>query len=72
MKNVLLAAGILLIAAGILCLLVAVLSRFGVSHVMDGSATLYEKLHRRMIAFSVTGAALVLAGAVSLFCRFYG
>ena len=69
MKKLLLIIGIILIAAGILCLLFALLSRFGYYHMLDGSNELYQRLHRRMVVFTVTGAVLAAAGTVCIVVR---
>ena len=69
MKKLLLIIGSILIAAGILCLLFALLSRFGYYHTLDGSNELYQRLHRRMVVFTVTGAVLAAAGTACIVVR---
>lgn len=69
MKKLLLIIGIILIAAGILCLLFALLSRLGYYHMLDGSNELYQRLHRRMVVFTVTGAVLAAAGTACIVVR---
>ena len=69
MKKLLLIVGIILIVACVVSWLFAALNLWGYSHVMDGSAELYHHLHRRMIAFSVTGAVLAVMGTVCMILR---
>ena len=69
MKKLLLITGMILIIACILSLLFALLNYFGYYHVLDGSASLYAKLHRRMILFLVLGIVLGIAGAVCIVTR---
>ena len=69
MKKWLLAVGIVLIAASVVCLLFAALQLFGYFHVLDGSAALYARLQQRAIAFFVIGGALLLGAIACLILR---
>ena len=69
MKKLLLALGIILIAACVISLLFAALQLFGYYHVMDGSAALYHRLQQRAIVFFVTGIVLAALAAVCLIVR---
>ncbi len=66
MGTMLLCAGIALAIAGALSLSYALLNWFAYRHVLDGSAGLYGRLHRRMIIFLVAGFVLAAAGAACL------
>lgn len=70
MKKLLLIVGIISIIVCILSLLFAALSWFGYYHLLDGSAELYTRLHRRMIVFSVIGIVLAVIGTICLIIRF--
>ena len=69
MKKLLLAVGIILIAACVISLLFAALQLFGYYHVMDGSAALYHRLQQRAIVFLVTGIVLAALGTVCMIVR---
>ena len=69
MKKMLLIAGITLIIASVLSLLYAALNLFGYYHVLDGSASLYSNLHRRMITFGLIGIVLAVLGAACFILR---
>ncbi|MBR4906259.1 MAG: hypothetical protein IKZ44_05325 [Clostridia bacterium] len=69
MKKWLLAIGIVLIVASILSLLFAALQLFGYYHVLDGSATLYARLHRRAIVSFIVGGALAVGAVACLILR---
>ena len=69
MKKALLIAGIVLIAACVLCLGLAAWNLFAYHHVLDGSAELYGRLHRLATIFFWAGAALALTGAACLIVR---
>ena len=69
MKKLLLIAGIMCLIVCVLSLLISALSWFGYYHVLDGSAELYFRLHRRMIIFLVIGLTLAVAGTGSLILR---
>ena len=69
MKKLLLIAGIVILAAAVLSLLYALLNLLGYRGVLDGSASLYERLHQRMIAFGAAGLVLALLGALCLIVR---
>ena len=70
MKKVLLIVGILIIIVGILSLLFALLNMQGYYNLRDGSSQLYNKLHQRMITYSITGIILELVGIVCFIIRF--
>lgn len=69
MKKMLFIAGIILIIAAVLAFLYAALNLFGYYHVLDGSADLYSRMHRRMIASGVIGIILAALGAACLIIR---
>ena len=69
MKKLLLIIGIVLIAAGVLALLYAGLNLFGYRHVLDGSAELYARLHRRSVLFGTVGLVLTSLGTACLIIR---
>lgn len=69
MKKLLLMIGVAIIIAGVILLAYAALNLFGYYRVMDGSAELYARLHQRATVSFVTGAVLVLLGAVSMIVR---
>ena len=62
-------AGIVIIIAGIICLLAAALQFYGYYHVLDGSAELYHRLHRRAVVFAAAGLVLTAAGAACVMLR---
>ena len=63
MKKPLLAVGIAILAAGVICLAFAALNLFGYYRVLDGSAALYARLHQRAVVSFVIGAVLATIGA---------
>ena len=69
MKKLLLIFGIILIIAGVLALLFAVLNRFGYYNLLDGSAEQYAALRRRMNISFFAGLALAALGAACIFIR---
>ena len=69
MRILLLVVSIIMIIACIVSLLYAALNCYGYYHVVDGSASLYDRLHRRMIIFFITGSVLAVIGAVCLIIR---
>ncbi len=69
MKKLLLIIGIVLIAAGVLALLFAGLNWFGYYRVLDGSAELYARLHRRTVVFGAAGLVLASLGTACLIIR---
>ena len=62
MRTFLLIVGILIIIASVLSLLYAVLNWHGYNNVIDGSASLYNNLHRKMIKYFIIGIVLALIG----------
>ena len=66
MKKLLLIIGIISIIISVLSLLFASFNFYGYYHVLDGTADLYIRLHRRMITFFVIGIALMVIGIVCL------
>ena len=69
LKKLLLIAGIIIIVACVICLAMAALNYFVYHRVLDGSPELYDRLHRRMIAFMVSGLILAIPGAASFIIR---
>ena len=69
MKKLLLAAGIICIIICILSLSFAALNLYGYYHLLDGSADLYISMHHRMKLFSAIGIALAAAGTACLIIR---
>ncbi len=69
MKKALLIIGIAAITAGVLSLIFALLNLYGYYHVMDGSAALYDRLHRRMILAFIIGAVLAGIGIICIIMR---
>lgn len=69
MKKWLLVIGIILLVACVASLLLAALQLFGYYRVMDGSAALYARLHRRAIVFFIIGGALALVAVACLVLR---
>ena len=69
MRKLLLIIGIVLIAAGVLALLFAALNLFGYHRVLDGSAELYARLHRRSVLFGTVGLVLASLGTACLIIR---
>lgn len=69
MNRILRIAGIVIIIAGVICLLAAALQLYGYYHVMDGSAQLYHRLHRNAMIFAAVGLVLAAAGAACLLMR---
>ena len=69
MKKVLLIVGIINMIVCVLSLLFAALNLFGYYHVLDGTAELYIRLHRRMIIFFVIGIVFAVIGIVSFIIR---
>ncbi|MBR6789459.1 MAG: hypothetical protein IKM31_01170 [Oscillospiraceae bacterium] len=69
MKKLLLIAGIISLTACVLSLLFSALSWFGYYHLLDGTAELYIRLHRRMIVYFVIGIILAVIGTVCFIIR---
>ena len=69
MKKTLLIAGIILMVLALLSLLYGGLNMFGYYHVLDGSSSLYHRLHSRMILFFIIAAVLALIGTACLIIR---
>ena len=63
MKKVLFIAGIICVVICVLSLLFAALSMHGYYNLMDGSQELYASLHRRMIIAFITGVVFAVIGA---------
>ncbi|MBO4898201.1 MAG: hypothetical protein J5590_07890 [Clostridia bacterium] len=66
MKKLLLILGIVIIVLCVLSLLYAALNMFGYHRVLDGSPQLYQRLHRRMTVFGITGIVLAAVSALCL------
>ncbi len=64
--------GIVLAGAGVLALAFSALNLFGFRSVLDGSAKLYETMHRRFVVFCAVGILLAVGGAFCLFFYFKG
>lgn len=69
MKQLLLILGIVLTAAGGLCLLMGVFCLFAAMNTLDGSSSFYAKRFRLAFLFLAAGAVVLLAGIVCLICR---
>ena len=69
MKKLLLVVGILVIVACVIALLLALLSMFGYYNVLDGSQTLYDRLHRRMVLSFVIAGILAVVAVVCFIVR---
>ena len=69
MKKALKVISIILIAAGVLSLLAAVLFRFAYYHTLDASSSHYARLRNRMTVCFVSGMALAAAGAACILIR---
>ena len=69
MKKLLLILGLAALTVGVFCLLFAALNLFGYYHVLDGTAALYSRLHRRAFLFLAGGLVLAAGGAGCLFVR---
>lgn len=70
MKKTLLVIGIVLIVLGVLSLMYAALNLFVYYNALDGSASLYSRLHQRIIIFFVIGIILVVAGIICIIARY--
>ena len=68
MKVFLLIIGIVCITGCVLSLISA-FSQYSYKHVLDGSAELYARLHRRAVIFLISGIALTILGAACLLIR---
>lgn len=69
MKKLLLIVGAASLIACALSLLLSALSWHGYYHLLDGSADLYIRLHRRMIICFVMAIVLAVIGAASFVLR---
>lgn len=69
MKKTLLVAGIVICSACIICLGIALFSRYAYYHVLDGSGELYDRLHQRMVVFAIAGAVCAVMGTMCLVIR---
>lgn len=69
MKKFLLIAGIIIIVACVIALLLGALFLSGYHNVLDGSAELYAKLHKRAIMFFVISGILAVAAAACFIFR---
>ena len=69
MKKTLLIIGIVLIVICVLSLMYAALNMFGYRSVLDGSADLYSRMHRRGIIFGITGIVLAAAAVACFIIR---
>lgn len=64
MNIFLLIAGIFCILAGIIALLFSGLQCHGYYHLLDGDASVYARLRRRMVLFLAIGTVLAAIGIV--------
>ncbi|MBR0159334.1 MAG: hypothetical protein IJM24_09685 [Clostridia bacterium] len=69
MKVFLLIIGIVCITGCVLSFLMSAFSQYSYKHVLDGSAELYARLHRRAVIFLISGIALTILGAACLVIR---
>ena len=69
MKKALLIVGIVILAVGVLSLAYAGLNCWMYYSVLDGSSSLYARLHQRMTIFLVIGIVLGLAAAACFVVR---
>ena len=69
MKKLLLIVGIVIIVACVICLLYGALNMFAYRGVLDGSAELYIKLHRRMNVSFIGGGVLAVLGVLCFMIR---
>ena len=70
MKKLLLIIGIIVLAACVLALVFALWNWYAFHHVLDGSAALYDRLHRQMNASFVACGVLAAIGALCVMVRF--
>lgn len=66
MKKALLITGILIIVACVIILLYAALNYYGYRHVLDGTAELYDRLHRKANVCFALGAVFALIGTLCI------
>ena len=69
MKKTLLIVGIIALVIGIAALLWGALNRFMFYNIMDGSFSLYDRLHRTMLISFAVGAVSTVIGIVCLIVR---
>lgn len=69
MKKILLVVGIICLIACVLAFVFFAFSCFGYYHVLDGSAELFARLHRRMIVSFVIGIVFAVLGIAGLVIR---
>ena len=69
MKKTLLIIGIIIIVACVISLILALLFRFGYYNVLDGSPSLYDRLHRRMIMALITAGIFAVIAVVCFIAR---
>ncbi len=69
MKKLLLVVGVVCLIVAVLFLAFAVLSLLGYRSLMDGSAEVYQRLHRRMVTCFVLGGVFAAAGAGCIVLR---
>ena len=69
MKKILLVVGIVIIVACVVSLIIAAWNLFAYHHVLDGSAVLYGRLHRRMQLAFAAGIVFAVIGAVCMIIR---
>ncbi len=66
MKKLLILIGVIVMIAGLLALFTAAWHRYCFYNVLDGSAALYDRLHRRMNIAFTAGMILEVTGAVCI------
>jgi hypothetical protein len=69
MRKFLLIAGIVIIVAFVVSMIIGALSLFGYYHVLDGSASLYARLHRTAVISFVIAGILAAAAIVCFIIR---
>lgn len=70
MKKMLLIIGIIIFVVCIVVLLFAALNLYGYHHVLDGSAELYNRLHRRANTYLMVGIVLAIIGTLCFIFQF--
>ena len=66
MKNLIVMIGIILLTAGIVCLIAAGLKIYGYYHILDGTPRLFGMLRRQAVILACAGLFLTAAGAATV------
>ena len=69
MKKVFLIIGIIVIVACIFSLIYAFLNMYGYRNILDGSPTLYDRLHKKTLIYAAIGVILALFGTLFFVLR---